>query len=119
MPVPQNPATEDTVAKQNINGNIYLQKGVYRSINVILEHANSSDINCGGAGGNRLGVRRPPGLAPELISPFCVGSPWRRLGPFDPDLEKEEEPLAAASNADLQSLPGEGGSADLGLSAAN
>ncbi|KAL0903363.1 hypothetical protein M5K25_027737 [Dendrobium thyrsiflorum] len=59
----------------------------------------------GGAGGNRLGVRRPLELEPEPASPFCVDSPNRRLFPFVLlDLnDSEEGPFAAASNADLQS----------------
>lgn len=63
--------------------------------------------DCGGAGGSRFGVRRLLEFEPEFMSPFCAGSLECLLWPLEEDLLESTRPLAAASNADLQSSPGD------------
>lgn len=53
-------------------------------------------------------MRRPAELDLLLTSPFSAGSPYLRLLLTPPKLEASVGPLAAASNADLQSSPDEG-----------
>lgn len=63
--------------------------------------------DCGGAGGSRFGVRRLLEFEPEFMSPFCAGSLECLLWPLEEDLLMSARPLAAASNADLHSSPGD------------